>query len=193
MCLSCGCVLETGNQSLADDDHGDPRQITLSGLQAAADANGVPAMDVVAMLGATLAAITPDDDADVAKGTEQQFVLGVAYQAGPDPRIAKGVDGGRDYFEAAELEKACWSFALNGQEHGLFHVEGTTGAARSVENFINRHPVPWIVAPDLIVRKGDWLQGLLLDDRAWALHKAGKINGLSPQGLARRRRRVRSA
>lgn len=190
MCLDCGCVIETGNPALADDDHGDPSHITLSDLMAAADASGVPPMDAVAMIGATLAAITPDDD--VAKSApEQQFVLGVAYQAGRDPRIAKGLDGERDYFEAAELEKACWSYMLNGQESGLFHVAGTTGAARSVENFINRHPVPWIVAPDLIVRKGDWCQGLLLDDRAWDLVKAGKVSGLSPQGVARRRKRTR--
>lgn len=189
MCMSCGCVLDGTGQP--DDDHGDPSQITLSDLMAAAETNGVPPMDIVAMLGATLAAITPDDD-DVAKAApEQQFVLGVAYQAGPDPRIKRGLDGGRDYFTPAQLEKAAWSFMLGGQQNGLFHVDGTTGAATTVENFINRHPVPWIVAPDLVVRKGDWCQGLILDDKAWDLHKQGKVNGLSPQGVARRRKRTR--
>lgn len=188
MCLSCGCVID-GSGGQPDDDHGDPRQITLSDIMAAADANGVAPMDVVGMIGASLAACMSTPDDDVAKSApEQQFVLGVAYQAGRDPRIAKGLDGARDYFTPAELEKAAWSFMLNGQQHGMFHLDGTQGAARPVENFINRHPVPWIVAPDLVVRKGDWCQGLLCDDRAWQLVKAGRVNGLSPQGLARRRR-----
>ena len=149
--------------------------------------------------------------ADVAKAAEEQrFVLGIAYQAGPDPRIAKGVDGGRDFFTPVELEKAAWSFMLGGQQHGLFHVDGTEGAARPVESFIYRNPVPWIVSGDSAVRKavaglaaeaeacagpgdmvvheGDWCLGAILDDRAWQLHKAGRINGWSPQGVARRRR-----
>lgn len=191
ICCSCGCVIN-GSSGQPDDNHGDPRQITLSDIMAAAEANGIAPMDVVGMIGASLAAVIAPDD-DVAKSApEQQFVLGVAYQAGPDPKIAKGLDGARDYFTEAELEKAAWSFMLNGQQHGMFHLDGTTGAARPVENFIYRNPVPWIVAPDLVVRKGDWCQGLLLDDKAWALHKAGKVNGLSPQGIARRRKRTRA-
>ena len=70
----------------------------------------------------------------VRKADEQRFVLGIAYQAGPDPRIAKGADGGRDFFTEAELEKAAWSFMLNGQQHGLLHLDGSTGAARPVES-----------------------------------------------------------
>jgi hypothetical protein len=112
----------------------------------------------------------------------------VAYQPGRDPRIAKGVDGGRDYFTPAELEKAAWSFMLNGQQHGMFHLDGTEGAAQTVENYIYRNPLPWIVGDDLIVRKGTWLQGLLVDDKGWELHKQGRVGGLSPQGAAVRRR-----
>jgi Putative phage serine protease XkdF len=119
---------------------------------------------------------------------EQRFVLGVAYQAGIDPRIAKGVDGGRDFFTEAELEKACWSFMLSGQQHGMFHVDGTEGAARPVENYIYRNPEPWVVSDDLVVRKGDWVLGSILDEPAWDLYKAGRVNGWSPQGIARRRR-----
>ena len=52
---------------------------------------------------------------------EQRFILGLAYQAGRDPRIAKGADGGRDFFTAEELEKACWSFLPGGADVGLFH------------------------------------------------------------------------
>lgn len=148
--------------------------------------------------------------APVRKAEEQRFVLGIAYQAGPDPRIAKGVDGGRDFFTEAELEKACWSFMLSGQQHGLLHLDGTTGAARPVENFIYRNEVPWVVSgdtqvrkaiarlaaevedcagpDDLVVRKGDWCLGSILDDSPWQAVKAGKLNTWSPQGIARRRR-----
>lgn len=136
----------------------------------------------------TVTGTLEDNDDPEQGGPEQQFVLGVAYQPGRDPQIAKGVDGGRDYFTPAELEKAAFRFMLDAQQHGLFHADGSAGAARTVENYIYRNPVPWIVSDDLIVRKGTWLQGLLLDDAAWRLHKQGKINGLSPQGAARRRR-----
>lgn len=146
----------------------------------------------------------------VAKSDEQRFVLGIAYQAGPDPRIAKGADGGRDFFTEAELEKAAHSFMLSGQQHGMFHVDGTEGAARPVESSLYRNPVPWVVSDDaavckalaelaaqaesvagpddLIVRKGDWLLGAILDERPWQAYKAGRVNAWSPQGSARRRR-----
>ena len=146
----------------------------------------------------------------VRKADEQRFVLGIAYQVGPDPRIAKGADGGRDFFTEAELEKACWSFMLNGQQHGMFHLDGTENAAQPVENYIYRNPVPWVASDDtavcktltglaaevercagpddLVVRKGDWCLGSILDHEPWEMVKAGKANGWSPQGIARRRR-----
>jgi hypothetical protein len=124
----------------------------------------------------------------VCKSEEQRFLLGVAYRAGPDERITKGKDGGRDYFTEAELEKAAWSFMLRGQQHGMFHIEGTEGAARPVESFIYRNPEPWVVSDDVVVRKGDWCLGAILDEPAWRLYKAGKVTGWSPQGVATRRR-----
>jgi hypothetical protein len=41
MCLSCGC-------GMPNDDHGDPRNITMDDLKAAADAVGIEAEDAVA-------------------------------------------------------------------------------------------------------------------------------------------------
>jgi hypothetical protein len=41
---------------------------------------------------------------------------------------------------------------------------------------------------DIFVKAGDWMAGAILDERAWQLHKACKINGWSPQGKAKRRR-----
>lgn len=118
---------------------------------------------------------------------EQRYVLGIAYQAGPDPRITKGADGGRDYFTAAELEKAAWKFLTGGRKVGLFHVDGTEGAADVVESYIYRGP-DWDLGDGIVAKSGDWLIGAVLSPEAWELHKAGRLNGWSPQGTARRRR-----
>lgn len=196
MCLSCGC-------QEAPNSHPDVRHITLADLSAAADAAGITLDQAVQNIVATAASLcTPDPvqnivALDVAKadGTEQRYVLGVAYQPGPDPLIAKGVDGGRDMFTEVELEKAAWSLLRNGPRSGMFHIDGTDangGAAQIVESYIYRNEQPWDLGDGIVVRKGTWLVGAILTPRAWDLHKAGKIGGLSPQGVAKRRR-VRSA
>lgn len=160
-------------------------------------------------------ATPPAPGAAVVKSEEQRFVLGIAYQAGRDPRIRNGLDGARDFFTEAELEKAAWSFMLHGQQVNMFHVDGTEGAARPVESFIYRNPVPWIVSDDaavcksvaelareaealagpddLVVRKGDWGLGAILEERPWRGVKDGRVGGWSPQGEALRRRTARPA
>jgi hypothetical protein len=115
---------------------------------------------------------------------EQRYVLGVAYQAGPDPMIKRGADGGRDFFSPEELEKAAWKFLKNGPESGLFHADGTEGAATVVESYIYRGP-DWDLG-DVVVKSGDWLVGAILDEHAWQLYKSGRVTGWSPQGSARR-------
>lgn len=116
---------------------------------------------------------------------EQRYVLGVAYQAGPDPMIKTGADGGRDFFSPEELEKAAWGFLNNGPQVGLFHADGTEGAARVVESYIYRGP-NWTLPNGVIVKSGDWLVGAILDETAWQLYKSGRVTGWSPQGSARR-------
>jgi len=70
---------------------------------------------------------------------EQRFLLTIGYQAGPDSRIRRGADGYRDYFTPEELEKAAWSLLRSGSPTcGLFHVDGTEGAAEIVESMIWR-------------------------------------------------------
>lgn len=120
----------------------------------------------------------------------QRYILGVAYQSGPDPRIAKGADGFRDYFTPAELEKAAWAFMDTPRDVGLFHMDGTVGAARVVESYIYRGP-EWALPDGTIVKSGDWLLGAICDVAAWDLAKSGKVTGFSPQGGAKRRRPVR--
>lgn len=130
-----------------------------------------------------------------AAGPPQRYVLGIAYQAGPDPRIKRGQDGGRDYFTAAELEKAAWQFLRNGPQVGLFHIDGTAdngGAAEVVESYIYRGPT-WDLGEGIVVKSGDWLLGAILNERAWQMKLDGKINGWSPQGVARRRRAAPAA
>jgi hypothetical protein len=133
----------------------------------------------------------PDSARRVFKAAvEQRYVLGIAYQAGPDPRIQKGMDGGRDWFTEAELEKAAWRFLSEGPRVGLFHVDGTDagdGAARVVESYIYRGP-DWDLGDGIVAKSGDWLLGAVLSPRAWDLYKSGKLTGWSPQGVARRRR-----
>jgi hypothetical protein len=116
----------------------------------------------------------------------QRYVLGVAYQAGPDPRIQRGMDGGRDYFSPAELEKAAWGFLQDGRQVGLFHgPDSTVGHADVVESYIYRGP-DWDLGDGSVVKSGDWLVGAILDETAWALYKSGRVTGWSPQGSARR-------
>ena len=118
----------------------------------------------------------------------QRYVLGIAYQPGRDPRIAKGADGGRDFFTEAELEKAAWSYLRNRDPQvGIGHIDGTAGAATVVESYVWRGP-DWDLGDGTVVTKGTWLVGMILDPRSWELAQAGKLTGLSPQGVARRRR-----
>ena len=114
-----------------------------------------------------------------------RYVLGFGYQAGPDPRIARGADGGRDYFAAEDLERAAWEYLKKGRQIGLFHADGTQGAAELVESYVYRGP-DWDLGDGVVVRKGDWLIGAILSERSWEMFKAGKITGFSPQGTARR-------
>jgi hypothetical protein len=115
----------------------------------------------------------------------KRFVLGLAYQAGRDPRIAKGADGGRDFFTADELEKACWSFLRGGAQVGLFHAENTLGHVEITESYIYRGP-NWEQPDGTVIKAGDWLIGGICDEAAWQLVKSGKVTGFSPQGMARR-------
>jgi len=124
----------------------------------------------------------------VAKGAEKQFLLGLAYVAGRDPRIRKGMDGGRDFLDPEDLERACWSFLPGGGQVGIGHIDGTLGHLTVTENYIYRGP-DWEQPTGLVLKSGmAWLIGGLCDDHAWRMAKAGHVNGFSPQGGGRRLR-----
>ena len=124
----------------------------------------------------------------VAKSAEKQFLLGLAYVAGRDPRIRKGMDGGRDFLDPEDLERACWSFLPGGGQVGIGHIDGTLGHLTVTENYIYRGP-DWEQPSGLVLKSGmAWLIGGLCDDHAWRMAKAGHVNGFSPQGGGRRLR-----
>ena len=112
----------------------------------------------------------------------QRYVLGIAHQAGPDPKIQAGVDGGRDWFSSVELEKAAWNFLKAAPTVGLFHADNTEGSAQIVESYIYRGP-DWDTGT-VIVKSGDWLVGAILNEQAWQLYQAGYVDGWSVQGSA---------
>lgn len=125
----------------------------------------------------------------------QRYLLALAYQAGPDPRIKKGADGGRDYFTEAELEKAAWSFLKDGgRQVGINHIDGTEtqGHFAVTESYIYRGP-DWDCGDGVVIKSGDWLIGGICDEVAWDLHQKGLITGMSPQGTAKRRKVLKNA
>jgi hypothetical protein len=132
----------------------------------------------------------PDEMRRVLKSAaepEQRFIVGLAYQCGADPKIGKGLDGGRDFFSKAELEKAAHTFMISGPVGGLFHADGTEGHVTFVESGIHRGP-DWDAGNGLVLKDGDWFLGAICDPIAWDLVKSGRVTGFSPQGYAKRRR-----
>lgn len=123
----------------------------------------------------------------------QRYVLAIAYKAGRDRRIQRGADGGRDFFSAPELERAAWSYLAKGNPQvGIGHIDGTTGAATVVESYVWRGP-DWDLGDGIVVTKGDWLIGMILEPKSWELALQGRLAGVSPQGTAKRRRVVKPA
>jgi hypothetical protein len=124
-----------------------------------------------------------------------RFVLGIAFKAGRQPETKRGADGKRDFAESDVIEKAAWQFLREGRRVGIEHADGTVGHAEVVESYLHRGP-DWIcksvTGQEVTVSEGDWLIGMILDPPSWELRKAGKLNGLSPQGRVKRRPAPRS-
>lgn len=119
-----------------------------------------------------------------------RLVIGLAYQAGPDPRIQRGSDGGRDYFTPRQLELASRSFMkTSGGQIGLNHFDGTLGHAEVAASYIYRNPSPWVVDGVEVAKQGDWVLEAVLDPPTWEMALKGEITGWSPQGSAIRRTR----
>lgn len=146
----------------------------------------------------TKAVGTEEVDTDLIAGEvvksvpEQQFTLCVGYPA-RKPDIGVAQDGFRDWSSEESVEKAAWNYLRKSPKVGLHHMPGdsTEGAAEVVESYIYRQDEPWIIkaadGTEQKICKGDWLIGLVWSDAGWAAIKSGEINGVSPQGRARRR------
>jgi site-specific DNA-adenine methylase/SAM-dependent methyltransferase len=110
---------------------------------------------------------------------ERRYTLGIAYPA-------EKVDAHGDYTTPQELEEAAWTYLKKVQEGrasvGLMHQSGTSGAGTVVESYIYRGP-DWEVNGQ-VVKAGDWLLGVIWNEKAWELIKKGYITGYSIQGLA---------
>lgn len=114
---------------------------------------------------------------------EKRFTLSVGYPADlADAAVAR--DGHRDFAKPEQIEKAAWSYLDSARQVGLYHADGTEGHGSVVESYIA--PVDMEFGEQL-VRKGDWLIGIVWDEPTWAEIKAGRINGTSMQGTAKRR------
>jgi len=115
---------------------------------------------------------------------EQQYTLMLAWPA-LKPDVAKAEDGRRDYVRPDVVERTAWAWMAKSRTVGLYHQDGTEGHGTVVESYVYRGP-DWQVNDDTLIKAGDWLVGTVWDDQAWTLVKAGLINGMSPQGRARR-------
>ncbi len=189
MCVTCGCG-EPGKR------HGDSRNLTDVDIQSAAEAADLDVHHVIANI---LEAYDEMDESDmnaqksvgmslIKASSEQRYTLGVAYAANL-PDVSKAADGFRDFAGPDALEQAAWSYLRKGGNVGLHHQHGTDGRGTVVESYIYRGPDWAVPTPDgstQVIKSGDWLLGVVWDADTWPLIKAGVINGLSPQGSARR-------
>ena len=119
----------------------------------------------------------------------QRVILALAYKCGPDPDIKKGADGHRDFFTAAELEKAAASFLKDGaRQMGIQHADGTLGHAVVMESFCWPSDFPPVIDGVVMqnVAKGDWLIKAQLDKVSWRMVENGQLTGLSIQGNGKR-------
>lgn len=115
----------------------------------------------------------------------QRYVLGVAYQAGYDPSIAKGQDGFTDYVDPADLELAAWGFMKSNPVVVLNHQDGTEGHVRIVESYIYRAN-DWPQPDGTVIKAGDWLLAGIVDEETWPAVERGEFTGWSPEGTGRR-------
>jgi hypothetical protein len=117
---------------------------------------------------------------------ERRYTLTVVYPA-DKADAAVAADGHRDFASKAAVEDAAWNFLRKQGKVGLMHADGTEGAGEVVESFLWPGD-DWATGSGYVVKQGDWLAGIVWDEPAWEMVKAGKIGGVSMQGSAKRRK-----
>jgi hypothetical protein len=122
----------------------------------------------------------------IAKASDElQYTLVCVYPA-DKADVAVAADGHRDFASKGAVREAAWNFLRKGGNVGLAHADGTDGAGTIVESFLWPGD-DWATKSGYVVKGGDWMAGIVWDDPAWELVKAGKIGGVSMQGSAKRR------
>jgi hypothetical protein len=136
---------------------------------------------------------------------ERRYTLDVAYPA-DKADIHRAMDKHRDFASKAVVEDAAWNYMRRYRAVGLCHTAeqaatvGTAllhdGAAELVESYVYRGPDWTVKAADgseQVIKSGDWLVGFVWEPPAWDLIKSGKINGVSVEGGAKRRKPSKEA
>jgi hypothetical protein len=119
---------------------------------------------------------------------DRRYTLMVAYPANKcDVAVAK--DGYQDFADEASVEEAAWNYMLKSRNIGLWHEDGTDNAGDVVESYVYRGP-DWVTKAaddsEHVIKAGDWLMGIRWSEPAWEDVLAGRINGVSMQGMAER-------
>jgi hypothetical protein len=122
---------------------------------------------------------------------EKRMTVNVIYPA-DKADVAVALDGHRDFAPKQVVEDAAHNYLRKYRIVGSYHADVTgegvsEGAAELVESGIHRGP-DWIVDDTFVVKEGDWVGAFIWTPDAWADIKAGKLNGVSVEGSARRRR-----
>jgi hypothetical protein len=119
---------------------------------------------------------------------DRRYTLMVAYPANKcDVAVAK--DGYQDFAGEDAVEDAAWNYMLKSRNIGLWHQDGTDNSGDVVESYVYRGPDWPIQAADgstHVIKAGDWLMGIRWGEQAWEDVLAGRINGVSMQGIAER-------
>ena len=105
---------------------------------------------------------------------EQRFILGLAYQCGRDPRIAKAQDGGAATSSPPTSSSAPATLSspaavqVGAVSHGPPVRDGSHGRDREL---IYRNEVPWVIkaadGSEQVIKCGDWVIGGICDDIGW--------------------------
>jgi hypothetical protein len=120
----------------------------------------------------------------------RRYTLQVAYPVNKADAVI-AADGHRDFTGPEALEEAAWAYLTKSPKVGLHHAPGTDGSGTVVESYIWRGDDWTIKASDgseQTVKAGDWLVGIVWSPDAWDLVLSKRINGVSMQGSASRRR-----
>jgi Putative phage serine protease XkdF len=124
---------------------------------------------------------------------ERRYTLCLVYPA-ERPDVSVAMDGYRDFATCGAVQDAAWSYLRKGGQVGLMHAQGTAGSGDVVESYLWPGD-DWVMrAADgsrQVIRKGDWLAGIVWSRKAWDLIKSGRVTGVSMQGTAVRRRPTR--